>query len=209
MNDLDGVTFAAFARRFSRIEQRVPDEARAAFTPLAYRHRHGAFGRLAIAIGVVLVLGAALAIFSLGSWPAPITSPSPTASRPAVTLPPDSAAPDIVLAAYLSALQARDCDAAEQFVGSFVYRWNDALCGDWTHITAFRITGVPHVIAPNRINQGTVLTITGGGIYPPGDIECWFELQQATSGAWRIIQALPGGPLPPNTPLPWPTPGST
>ena len=205
MNNLDDVTFGRFARRFAQIERFVPAPPARAFPPTAgVQPRVSMLKRSAVLLGALLLLGGALVFASFGLQPTP-----PPTSAPRVTVPPDSAAPDVVLSAYLSALQARDCDAAEQFVGSFVYRWNDALCGEFTYITGFKIIGLPQVLQPNSIRQNTVLTITGGGIYPPGDTSFGFELQQQTGGAWRIIEALPGPPLPPNTPLPFPTPRPT
>jgi hypothetical protein len=200
MNDFDDVTFSRFARRFSDIEHVVPGPPARTFPPvMQVRTRAAVLQRTAILIGAVLLLGAALVFAAVGLPPSP--TPTPSAR---VTVPPDSAAPDVVLSAYLSALQARDCDAAEEFVGSVVYRWNDTFCGEWTYITDFRITSDPRWWGINERAVDTVLTIidppTGR---PAGQFSVLFQMQQQTSGAWRIIDAHPGGPvLPQLTPTP-------
>jgi hypothetical protein len=202
MNDFDDVTFARFVRRFAEIEHLVQGPPARTFPPMTHRRvGAAALKRTAILIGTVLLLGAALVFAAVGLQPSPTPTPSPA---PRVTVPPDSAAPDVVLAAYLSALQARDCEAAEEFVGSVVYRWNDTFCGEWTYITDFRITSDPRWWGINERAIDTVLTIidppTGR---PAGQFSVTFQLQQQTSGAWRMIDAHPLGPvLPQLTPTP-------
>jgi hypothetical protein len=192
MNDFDDVTFARFARRFAEIEHVVPGPPERTFpSMMQVRTRAAALRRTGILIGAVLLLGAALGLAAIGFQPSPTPTPSPTpAAR--VTIPPDSAAPDLVLGAYLSALVARDCDTAEQFIDSPIYRWSDMLCGGAVTITDFSLIGEPRREGYNKARLDALLTTDGRSIGLPADQGRFtFDLQQRTSGAWRIIDAYP------------------
>lgn len=194
MNEFDDVTFARFVRRFAEIEHVVPGPPTRTFPPI--RHRRAgvvALKRTAIVIGAVLLLGAGLVFAAVGLQPSPTPTPIPTPTPSArVTIPPDSAAPDVVLGAYLSALVARDCDTAEQFIDSPIYRWSDMLCGGAVNITDFSLIGEPQREGYNRARLDALLTTDGRSIGLPADQGRFtFDLQQRTSGAWRIIDAYP------------------
>jgi len=192
MNDFDDVTFSRFARRFAGIEHIVQGPPARAFAPMTHERAGApALRRMAILIGAMLLLGAALGFAAIGFQPTPTPSPTPT-SAPRVTIPPDSAAPDVVLGGYLSALVARDCDTAEQFIDSPIYRWSDMLCGGAVNITDFRLIGEPQREGYNRARLDALLTTDGRSIGLPADQGRFtFDLQQRTSGAWRIIDAYP------------------
>ena len=142
-----------------------------------------------------------LVFAAAGLPPGPTPTPSPEATpSPRVTVPPDSVPPEVVLDAYLSALVAGDCDTAGQFVGSVVYNWGgDAFCGGITRVTGFRVLGEPGRLGFNMLAFSVALTTTGTtrGL-PPGEVGSGVVLQQQSSGAWRVVQAYPGGPLSPS-----------
>jgi hypothetical protein len=190
MNDFDDATFARFARRFAEIEHLVQEPPARAFVPVT----NGPVGapalkRMAILVGAVLLLGAALAFAVVGLQPSPTPTPAPT---PGLTLPPDSAEPQVVLGAYLGALIAGQCDVAEQYIDSPIYRWNEVLCGGTVSITEFSLVGEPRRIGYNQANMDAVLTTDGRLFGMPADKGRFtFELQQRASGAWRIIEARP------------------
>jgi hypothetical protein len=200
MNDLDDTTFARFAERFARIERQVPEP------PL---HKvNAAIGRpglrpllpVAGLVGVAILFAAAVGLAVIGSHPAPLPSPSPAA----VTIPPDSAPPAVVLDAYLRALQAGDCDTASQLTMPLVLGKDYVdLCGI-TRVTAFSVVGDSIVVNPGTIRLTATLTITG---VPPGisagNMFCLYLLQRQTTGAWRIIDVFES--IPPSM-LAWPTP---
>jgi hypothetical protein len=201
MNEFDDTTFARFARRFAHIEQLVPEPPTRVFPPMTRVQPNLArLLRPAILLGAVLLLGGAFVFAAGGLQPGPTPTPSPTvAPSPRVTIPPDSAPREVVLDAYLSALVAGDCDTAGQFVGSPVYDWGgDAFCGGVTHVVGFRILGDSTWLAMNQVMVETALTTTGfttGMQLPAGDYSFFFDLQQQSSGAWRVVQAHPGAPL--------------
>lgn len=211
MNDFDDTTFARFARRFARIEELIPEPPTPDFRAALDRKPGGAnMLRSLMLLGTTLLVGVALALAAIGSRPAPTVtlppaSPTPTA---APSIPPDSSDATTVLAAYLGALRAGDCDTAGQLVGQYSSRtWHDALCGGVTHVTGFRILGQqPDVTVPNGMLVNTVLTTTGTAAgLPPGDISFHFVLQPVGTAAWRIVDWLPGIPLDPSW-RPYPTP---
>lgn len=194
MNDLDDVTFARFVRRFAEIEHLVQGPPARTFPPMVHvRAGAAVLGRTAILIGAVLVLGAALVFAAVGLQPSPNPTPTSTPTlSPRVTIPPDSAAPDVVLGAYLSALAARDCDTAEQFIDSPIYRWSDILCGGAVSITEFSLVGEPSRSGYNRASMDALLTTDGRSSGMSADQGRFtFELQQRASGAWRIVEAHP------------------
>ncbi len=213
MNNRDDIDFARFARRFASIEQLVPDPPARALPPMT-RAQLGTAGLLrpVILLGVVLVLGAALAFAWIGSRssplvPLPSVSPSPSA---AVTIPPDSAAPEVVLDAYLSALRAGECDIASALaVPTFMTQWNSFLCGGGTRITSFSIIddGWAPPLQRTTVWLGVQMKTTGIGVTIPAgrDVFVSFMLQhqviqRTPSDAWRIFgvasNGSPGSTLP-------------
>jgi hypothetical protein len=202
MNEFDDATFARFAARFARIEQLVPQPPVRAFPPMT-RVQPNLVGLLrpAILLGAVLLLGGMLVFAAGGLPPGPTPTPSPMVTpSPRVTIPPDSAAPEVVLDAYLSTLVAGDCDTAGKFVGSPVYNWGgDAFCGGITRVTGFRVLGEPGRLGLNMLAFSVALTTTGTSHgLPPGPAAFGFVLQQQSSGAWRVVEGYGGGPLSPS-----------
>lgn len=103
------------------------------------------------------------------------------------TIPPDSAAPAVVLDAYLRALQAGDC-AAGRALGTATFRpGNGELCGA-TKVSAFRVTGDPATPSSDEVVFATVLTTSGSsdGSVPAGDIIWFYSLDRQPNGAWRL-----------------------
>jgi hypothetical protein len=190
MNDFDDVTFARFARRFAEIEQLVHGPPTRTFPPLTdLGPRVSALRRSIVLLGALLLLGGALVFASFGLQPLPTPTPTPT---PALTLPPDSAEPEVVLGAYLGALSAGQCDVAEQYIDSPIYRWSDILCGGAVRITEFSIVGEPRFFGTNRLDMDALLTTNGRSVGMSADQgQFTFELQQRSSGAWRIVEAHP------------------
>jgi hypothetical protein len=190
MNDFDDVTFGRFARRFAQIEPLVPAPPARSFPPLTdLGPRVSALRRSIVLLGALVLLGGALVFASFGLQPTPTPTPTPTA---ALTLPPDSAEPEVVLSAYLGALSAGQCDVAEQYIDSPIYRWSDILCGGTVRITEFSIVGEPRFFGFNRLDMDALLTTNGRSIGMAADQgQFTFELQQRASGAWRIVEAHP------------------
>lgn len=146
---------------------------------------------------VVILLAAAGGLALIGSRP----SPSPAA----VTIPPDSAPPEVVLDAYLRALQAGDCRTASQLTNPLVLNKEYVDLCAVTRVTAFSILGDPAVVDPYTVRLRASITITGtaNGILP-GEIAETFFVQQQPSGAWRIIEGYLA--VPPSMLPPFPTP---
>jgi len=176
MNDLDDTTFAQFTGRFARIEALVPDPPRPALR-LERSRRYGVavLARSVVLLGVLLLL-AAVVLSAIGS------------RAPAVTVPPDSAPPAVVLDAYLQALRAGDCETASRLTLPVLFG-DGHLCGA-TRVIAFSIDDRdPFWHTGNEVGFVTWLTTTGtaGGL-PAGEIAMGYMLQQQSSGAWRIIE---------------------
>lgn len=189
MNDLDDATFACFAERFARIERQVPEPPPHNVRAAVGRRGLGLFSPTARVMGVALLLAAAFGLAVLGSRLSPQPSPSPAA----VTIPPDSAPPAVVLDAYLRALQAGDCATASQLTIPLLFRLgNGDLCGVVTGVTSFSVSGDAHVVNPIEVGFLATITITGTthGL-PAGEITSYYILQQQSNGAWRIVDGFP------------------
>lgn len=186
LNDLDGTTFARFAERFARIERQVPDPpalaARIAIGNRGRTQRSPLTGWAAVMVLLVAVGGLAV----IGSRLLPAT----------VAVPPDSATAAEVLDAYLRAVQAGDCDTAEQLTDPLMFGPSMVdLCGV-TGVTAFSVVGDPVVVDPDRVRMNASLTITGTSGISAGEISFTYFLQQQGSGAWRIVDG--GAHIPPS-----------
>lgn len=202
MNDLDDITFARFAMRFSEIERQVPEPPPHNVGAAVGRRGPGPLSGFAGLVGIVILLAAAVGLAVIGSQLSPQPSPSPS---PAVTIPPDSAPPAVVLNAYLRALQAADCGTASQLTNPLVLSKGFVdLCGV-TGVTAFSLLGDSVVVDPETVRMTASLTITGTrtGILA-GEITYTYFLQKQTSGAWRIVDGAPH--VPPSMFPPLPTP---
>lgn len=186
LNELDRKTFARFAERFARIERQIPDPP-----ALAARMEIGGRGRaqrppLAGWAAIVVILAAVGGLVVIGSRLLPAT----------VTVPPDSATAAEVLDAYLRAVQAGDCDTAEQLTYPLMFGPSMVdLCGV-TGVTAFSVVGDPVVVDPDKVRMNANLTITGTSAISAGEISFTYFLQQQGSGVWRIVDGA--GHIPPS-----------
>ena len=110
------------------------------------------------------------------------------ACAPAVSLPTDSASPEVVLDTYLRALVAGDCSTASKLgVGAFKDRGSGNLCGD-TRVSAYGLLGDPARPSSGEQVFATTLTTTGSadGTVPAGEITWFFTLRYQPDGSWRI-----------------------
>jgi hypothetical protein len=191
MNELDDATFARFATRFSRIEQQVPEPPPHNLSSAMGSRGLRPLSLFASLVGVVILLVAAVGL-------AVIRSPA------AVTIPPDSAPPAVVLDAYLRALQAGDCDAASELTIPRLFGASMVDLCDVTGVTAFSVLGDPVVVDPDTVRMRASLAITGTdhGL-AAGEITFTYFLQQQPTGAWRIVDGAPH--IPPSM-IPLPTP---
>lgn len=104
------------------------------------------------------------------------------------TIPPDSAAPAVVLDAYLRALQSGDCSAGRA-LGTPTFRpGNGELCGD-AEVSAFRVVGDPATPNNDEVVFATRLTTSGShdGTVPAGEIPWFYSLDRQPNGAWRLV----------------------
>ena len=190
LNDLDATTFARFAERFSRIERLVPDPP--SLTDLMAIGSRGRTRRSPLSgwAGVVVLLVAVGGLALIGARLLPTM----------VAVPPDAATAAEVLDAYLRAVQAGDCETAEQLThpSQFGPGMVD-LCGI-TGVTAFSVVGDPVVVHPDMVRMKASLTITGTSGISAGKISFTYFLQQQGSGAWRIVD---GGAHTSPSLLPW------
>jgi hypothetical protein len=100
--------------------------------------------------------------------------------------PADASPPEVVLAAYLAALQAGDCATARTLATETFRVGSGELCG------ALRVTRVGEITEPARPRSGEVVyaisirTVGGDVSMPDGDHTWFYDLQQQPNGAWRI-----------------------
>jgi hypothetical protein len=197
MNELDDTTFARFAERFARIERKVPEPPPLSASAPANQRIFRRLAPMAGLAGVVILLAAVVGLAVIGVQPP--ASPSPAA----VNIPPDSAPPEVVLEAYLRAVQARDCGTASQLTVPLVF--GAGLCAATFDVTAFSVSGGPAVVDPYTVRLSVDLTITGNSDILAGDITWTCFLQEQSSGAWRIIDGYLS--IPPSMHV-WPSPGN-
>jgi hypothetical protein len=114
--------------------------------------------------------------------------------RPSPVLPPDTAAPGVVLTAYLVALDARDCASAQSLSAPTWSARTDGGCGTW-HVSLI----APPVQASREIRPGEVafvamLEVRGDNDFPmrngPHEFAC--ILDQQLGGAWRVASVGTG-----------------
>lgn len=110
------------------------------------------------------------------------------ACAPAVTLPPDSASPEVVLDTYLRALVAGDCDTGRKLGADGFGQWSGDLCGQ-TQVKAYGIFGAPAQPSTNEVVFATTLTTTGtsDGTVRSGQITWFFSLDRQPNGSWRLV----------------------
>jgi hypothetical protein len=102
-------------------------------------------------------------------------------------LPPDSAPPAAVLDAYLTALNAGDCQTARALVTSTFTIGNGELCGA-VRVSAYRVNPTPATPADGEVIFATTLTTSGDGVsIPAGDVSWFYDLLRQPSGTWRIV----------------------
>lgn len=108
---------------------------------------------------------------------------------PAIQVPPDSAAPEVVLDTYLRALAAGDCETGRKLgAGMFLAGDDGDLCGQ-TRVTAYQLApGEP--AHPNASEDvfAVELTTTGSddGTIRPGGLAWFYSLDRQPDGTWRI-----------------------
>lgn len=105
---------------------------------------------------------------------------------PAVTLPPDTAEPDVVLDAYLRTLVAGDRDTGRELATTTFRKGNGDLCGG-TDVTAYRIDGSVQPSADEVVFATTVTTTGDGGqSIHAGEMTWFYSLIRQSDGSWRI-----------------------
>ncbi len=109
------------------------------------------------------------------------------ACQPAVAVPPDTTAPEVVLDTYLRALVAGDCDTGRKLAVATFRKGNGELCGS-TRVSAYRIDPGTARPSPNEIVFSTRLTTTGSddGSIEPGETLWFYSLDRQPSGPWRV-----------------------
>lgn len=110
------------------------------------------------------------------------------------TVPPDSAPPDVVLTAYLTALVAGDCSGAHALALPSFTAGNGDLCGAIT-VSAFTPLTAPATPYGGEVVYATTLTVTRGsddGSVVAGDHIRFYQLDQQPNGAWRLTSGGSG-----------------
>jgi hypothetical protein len=104
-----------------------------------------------------------------------------------VLVPPDSAAPEVVLTTYLQALVRGDCSVGKALGTTSFGRGNGNLCGETT-VSSFRIDGPPAEPNATEVVFATTLVTTGTADHSvaPGSLTWFFDLQRQPGGAWRL-----------------------
>jgi hypothetical protein len=104
------------------------------------------------------------------------------ACSPRVPMPDAAATPDVVIAVYLQALAADDCDTVRALTAG----GGHGLCGE---LDVVRYAPPERWVAPDgSIGFLTTLTITGGdGSFAQGDNLWTYWLARQPDGSWRIV----------------------
>jgi hypothetical protein len=106
--------------------------------------------------------------------------------KPAVSLPPDSAPPEVVLDVYLRALVAGDCETAAKLTFGTFDLGNGELCG-YVTVTAFEVDSTPATPTDHEVVFATKLTMSGGDGSIRDGTNLWFyQLQRQANGSWRL-----------------------
>ena len=111
-----------------------------------------------------------------------------SACRTPVALPSDTAAPEVVLQAYLGSLVAGDCATGRLLAAETFANGNGELCGA-TDVRSFRVNGYAGDVASGGVVFATRLETTGtaDGSVAPGGMVWFYSLEQGPDGAWRIV----------------------
>jgi hypothetical protein len=105
---------------------------------------------------------------------------------PALTLPPESAGPRVVLDTYLLTLVAGDCDTGRKLTTGTFGKGSGQLCGE-ARVTDYRVEPKPAGTS-NELVFATTLTTDGtrDGSVPRGETGWFYALRRLAGGAWRI-----------------------
>jgi hypothetical protein len=105
-----------------------------------------------------------------------------------VALPPEQAAPEVVLDSYLRALLAGDCETGRKLVTLSFKRGNGELCGD-TRLLAYRIDPRTARPSPDEIVFSTILTTTGTNdrSIEAGEMIWFYSVSRQPNGFWRLV----------------------
>ena len=107
------------------------------------------------------------------------TAPDP------IALPSKDAAPIEVLGAYMRALKAGDCKAA-QALATTAFASNGELCGR-VKVKSYTPVGVP-ATRGDQANFSMNLITEGGDASMPDGLHTWFyTLALQADGAWRLV----------------------
>jgi hypothetical protein len=107
-------------------------------------------------------------------------------ARSPVVLPPDSAPPAVVLDAYLTAIQAGNCEGARALATPKFSDGTDSYC------RGLRVTGFGALLDPAQLNANAVefsldLSTSGGDETVPDGWHTWFfSLVRRAGRAWRV-----------------------
>jgi hypothetical protein len=107
-------------------------------------------------------------------------------ARSPVALPPDSAPPAVVLDAYLTAIQAGNCEGARALATPKFSDGTDSYC------RGVRVTGFGALVDPAQPNTSEVefsleVKTSGGDQTVPDGWHTWFfSLVRQAGGAWRV-----------------------
>lgn len=124
----------------------------------------------------------------LGAWLAVAVLIVTACSRPAFSLPPDSAPAEVVVATYLRALMVGDCTAGK-LLGTATFRpGNGELCGATT-VSSFTIEGpAPDPSATEWVFATTLVTTgTADGSVQAGNTTWFYDLKREPDGPWRLV----------------------
>ena len=137
-------------------------------------------GRSSPSRGLLVLALLTLAATAACSPATPVTS--------AASLPPASAAPEVVLDAYLRALVAGDCETGRKLATATFVKGNVELCGD-TQVSAYRIQPEPARPSADETVFATTLTTSGtaDGTVQAGDRTWFYSLDRQHDGSWRIV----------------------
>lgn len=103
-------------------------------------------------------------------------------------VPPDSSPPDVVLNAYLVALERGDCATAHALATSTFVVGDGELCGAVV-VSAYTPLTTAATPFAGEVEYSTTLTITrgsGDGSVGAGERIWFYQLDQQPGGAWRL-----------------------
>jgi hypothetical protein len=110
-----------------------------------------------------------------------------------IDVPPDSATPEQVVRAYVTALNAHDCGTARDLTVPEEWSYSDGWCDDVASLENFDIVGSVSP-TPDRVESVGVTFdldwrfLHGDGSMPEGRTAWGYELQRTSADApWRIV----------------------